>query len=381
MMTKNRMTTCILSTIVLFCMIYTASASKEQLHSDWDSMWQRKAPKPEIVEVTQLGGLGKDLENRKWQMISTHYHQIHYQPSIEKNKLSEVYFLIDNVYTFLKGRSPAKPKTPIKVFLVPNQRGRSRCSKISNAMRTGAQGDLVFILTSLLHEETHIFNFSFLDNSKQGWWSGEFFCIYYQQRALWQAQGKNLKKEIISKLPNGPRCHVGEIDELGKQAFDEAISALYFFEEQYGRGKSNSFRLACLEQAKRTDGAPLPDSTFAQVFGQDINHLQQQWLEFYGWQSTKDKVFSDVRDPRLNTKISYAVDKASVQSVVQAMANQASLRYDWAKSFSQTDPLCRNWVRNVRVNNQPLHKALTQILAPHGLTYKLEEDAIVLYMK
>jgi len=381
MSVDNRIICYIVSATVLFCIPWTSNASEKQDYNDWHTIWQWPMPVPETIEVKQLGGLGEDLENRKWQMISTQYHQIYYQPSTDTKKVSEIYSLIDNIYRFLEGRSPAKLKTPIKVFLVSNESGHSRCSKLSNAMRTGAQGDVLFILTSLLHEETHLFNFAFLNNMAQGWWTGEFTCIYYQQRALWQAQGKDVKKEIASKLPNGPLCHLSEIDERGKQAFEEAISTLYFFEEKYGRERANSFRLACLEESKRTNGAPLPDSAFAQVFGQDIARLEQQWLQFYGWGPTGKGELFDIRDPRLNMKVSYTVDKASVQNIVQAMANKAGLQYNWTKSKLQTEPLCRNWVRNVRVNNQPLRKALTQLLAPHGLTYKLEEDAIVLYKK
>jgi hypothetical protein len=236
-------------------------------------------------------------------------------------------------------------------------------------------------LTSLLHEETHLFNFAFLNEVRQGWWAGEFFCIYHQQRALWQAQGKNVKKEIASQLPNGPRCHLSEIGERGKQAFDEAISALYFFEQQYGRESLNSFRQACLEESKRTDGGPLPDSIFAQVFGQDINQLNRQWLRFYGRQSTRKSAPSKAHDRRLNIRISHVVEKASVQNVVKAMAQQAGLQYDAAKSRTNTDPVCRRWVRNLRIDRQPLHRALTEVLDQHGLTYKLERDTIVLYKK
>lgn len=381
MSVDNRIICYIVLTTVLFYIPWTSNASEKQIYNDWDTIWQRPIPVPETVEVKQLGGLGEDLENRKWQMISTKYHQIYYQPSTDTRKISEIYSLIDNIYTFLEGRSPAKLKIPIKTFLVPNESGRSRCSKSSNAMRTGDQSDTFFMLTSLLHEETHLFNFAFLKNRTQGWWAGEFTCIYYQQRVLWQAQGKDVKKEIASKLPNGPRCHLSEIDERGKQAFEEAVSALYFFEEKYGRKRANSFRLACLEESKRTNGKPLPDSTFAKVFGQDIARLEQQWLQFYGWApAAKDELF-DIRNPQLNTKVSYTVDKASVQNIVQAMANKAGLQYNWKKSQSQTAPLCRRLVRNVRVNNLPLHEALIQILDPVGLSYKLEEDAIVIYKK
>lgn len=48
-----------------------------------------------------------------------------------------------SVYRFLEGRSPKKLEPPIKVFVVPNEWRHSRCSKISKAMRTGDQGDIL----------------------------------------------------------------------------------------------------------------------------------------------------------------------------------------------------------------------------------------------
>ncbi len=270
---------------VFICTARTACTANEQHNDDWSIMWRQPTPTPVAIQVKQLGGLGKDLENRKWLMISTDCHQIYYQPSTDKKKVSEVYYLFDNVYEFLKGRSPAKLKTPIKAFLVPNEWGRSRCDRTCNAMRTGDQGDILFIITSLLHEETHLFNFAFLDDVPQGWWAGEFTCIYFQQRALWQAQEKNIKTEISSRLPNGPRCRLHEMDKRGKEVFDEALSALYFFEEKYGLKKSQRFRQVCLEESKRTKGGPLPYSVFAEVFGMDIERLEQGWLQFYEWES------------------------------------------------------------------------------------------------
>jgi len=366
---------------VFICTARTACIANEQHNDDWSIMWRQPTPTPVAIQVKQLGGLGKDLENRKWLMISTDCHQIYYQPSTDKKKVSEVYYLIDNVYEFLKGRSPAKLKTPIKAFLVPNEWGRSRCDRTCNAMRTGDQGDILFIITSLLHEETHLFNFAFLDDVPQGWWAGEFTCIYFQQRALWQAQEKNIKTEISSRLPNGPRCRLHEMDKRGKEVLDEALSALYFFEEKYGLKKSQRFRQACLEESKRTKGGPLPYSVFAEVFGMDIERLEQEWLQFYEWESPGKGRSVRVSDLRLKTKISYAVDKASVQDVVQKMANKAGLQYNWTKSALETQLLCRRWLRSVDIKDQPLDQALKEILGPLSLIYKIEGNAIVLYRK
>lgn len=376
----NRIIWYIVAGVVVFFMAWSSNASEKQDYDYWDSIWQRATPVGETVEVKRVVGLGEDIGNREWQMISRQYHQIYYQPSTDKKKVAEVYSLIDNIYRFLEGRSPTKLRTRVKTFLVPGEWGHSRCSQISNAMRTGDKGDVLFMLTSLLHEETHLFNFAYLRDKAQGWWTGEYTCIYYQQRALWQGQGKDIKNEIASRLPDGPQCHLKGIDRLGQAAFDEALSALYFLEEKYGRDKIDRFREVCLEESRRTNGGVLAESTFEEVFGQDVNRLEQQWLKFYGWGQAKDEDVVEV-DDRLQTKISNAVGKASVQNIVQAMANEAGLRYNWTKSQSQIGALSRRWVMNVRVKNETLDTALKQVLGPVGVRYKLEEDAIVLYKR
>lgn len=367
--------------VVLCCAGLGWCGTDDKSGNDWDSIWLLTVPEPMTVEVNNLGDLGEELENRRWQMVATKYHQIHYQLSIDKRKVAEIYSRIDNLYRFLTECSPAKPQTPIRVFLVPDEFGHSRCSKISNAMRTGDEGDALFMLTSLLHEETHLFNFAFLNNMQQGWWAGEFSCIYFQQRALWQGQGKQVEQQIQNLLPDGPSCRFSEISSLGKQAFDEAISVLYFLEEQYGREKFIELRKALLADSQKTNGGSLSNSVFEEVFGKGGGRLEMEWLRFYGWTSSKRTKQSKVADARLTKRISYSVDKASVQNIVQEMANKADLQYNWTKSQSNAGQLCKRWVHNVKVRNKPLDEALKEILDPVGLTYRLEGNAIVLYKK
>jgi hypothetical protein len=83
-------------------------------------------------------------------------------------------------------------------------------------------------------------------------------------------------------------------------------------------------------------------------------------------------------DARLAAKINYTSDQASVQDIVQNLAQQVGLKYDWEKSFKQTDPLCRRWVRNVAIKDKPCREALDQILKPVGLKYQVENGVIVL---
>jgi hypothetical protein len=86
-------------------------------------------------------------------------------------------------------------------------------------------------------------------------------------------------------------------------------------------------------------------------------------------------------DPRLETKVSYATEKASVQDIVRSLAEQAGLQYDFQKSFAQTDPVCRRWVEGVAIRDKSCRDALEEILGPVGLRYQVENGTIALYRK
>lgn len=352
------------------------SGSESSSSDDWDSIFSLPMPEPRLVDVGELGGLGEELENRKWLMVGTGYHQIHFQQSADRQKVAEIYSRIDNVYRFLAERSPAGLQIPIKVFLVPDEYAKSRCDRESNAMRTGDRADAQVMLTSLLHEETHLFNYAFLDKVPQGWWAGEYSCQYFQQRALWNGLGKEVKREIVTLLPDGPGCGLREISSLGKKAFNEAISVFYFLEERYGREKMIKLRKLLLEESLKTKGTSLSNSVFEQVYGKSIEILDKEWQRFYGWGSTAAK-----EDVRLKKRVSYRSEQASVQVIVQEIAKQAKLDYGWAISQSNTDDLVKRYVRNVRMVNKPLEDALKEILEPVDLRYKLEGNIIVLYKK
>jgi len=83
-------------------------------------------------------------------------------------------------------------------------------------------------------------------------------------------------------------------------------------------------------------------------------------------------------DPRLEKKVKYSSKQASVQDIVENLAQQADLRYNWRKSHDQTDPLCRQWVRDVTIEDETCQRAMDQILKPVGLRYQLESGVIVL---
>ncbi|SPE62815.1 putative Mitogen-activated protein kinase kinase [Verrucomicrobia bacterium] len=81
---------------------------------------------------------------------------------------------------------------------------------------------------------------------------------------------------------------------------------------------------------------------------------------------------------RLERKVSYRANQASVQDVVQTLAQQVGLQYDWQTSFDQTDPLCRRWVTNLVMEGESCREALAQVLKPVKLQYQLRHGTIVL---
>jgi hypothetical protein len=370
--------------LAAFSLSVAAAGFAQAGKNDWELLWQPNGavlPSPSRVHIGSLGDLGADLENRDWLMVETRHHQLLFQDSIDRGKVAELYQLLDRLYVFLEGRSPAKPMTPLQVFLVPNQRGHSRCSPEFRAMRTGDQGELAFLLTSLLHEETHLFNFAFLGARAQGWWSGEFSCIYFQERARLQHEGRDLRQELRSRLPQGPLAHLADLDARGKSAFDEALAAQIFFEDKFGRERFDKFRRQSLLSAQRTNGGRLPGAVFQEVFGKDALSLDAEWRKFFGWGPVVAEARPAAVDARLETKVTYTVQQESVQYVVQRLAGQAGLDYNFDKSRSQTDPLCRRWVNNLEFKDKTCREALDTLLAPLGLRYEIEADAVVLYRK
>jgi hypothetical protein len=279
----------VLSAIPLLALAHTAARAQAE---EWHRLWiptGAALPEPVHVRAHAPADLGPDLESSEWLMVSTRYHQIHYQPSIDVKTLTDVYQVIDNLYDFLSRRSPVNAKVPVRVFLVPGQHGQSRVSPQTAAMRTGADADAAFIVGSLMHEETHLFNFAFLDGAAQGWWTGEFSCIYHQERARLTKQGVDLKSELARQLPNGPSGTLASLEGNGgtQAAFNSAVSALYFLEETYGAARMIEFRRESLVASKATNGRGLPASVFRDVFGKDAEALDREWRAFFGW--TKDR--------------------------------------------------------------------------------------------
>ena len=80
-----------------------------------------------------------------------------------------------------------------------------------------------------------------------------------------------------------------------------------------------------------------------------------------------------------DAKVTYLATQASVQDIAKTMARQAGVGYNWQKSFDQTNPECRRFVNDARIDAVPFATALQQILGPVGLRYQVENGEVVLY--
>jgi hypothetical protein len=70
-------------------------------------------------------------------------------------------------------------------------------------------------------------------------------------------------------------------------------------------------------------------------------------------------------------------DKLSLQYAVIELSKQVGLSYNFDQSFSNTDPSCRAWI-TPDIKEKPLDEALRVILLPLHLTYRIQDNSIVL---
>jgi tetratricopeptide (TPR) repeat protein len=73
-------------------------------------------------------------------------------------------------------------------------------------------------------------------------------------------------------------------------------------------------------------------------------------------------------------------NKISVGNAVWAVANQVGMRYEWKKSYNNTNLSCKRWA-NPDFENKPWGEAMEEILTPVNLTYVMENGEIVLIKK
>jgi hypothetical protein len=84
--------------------------------------------------------------------------------------------------------------------------------------------------------------------------------------------------------------------------------------------------------------------------------------------------------PYVSVPAGERTDRISIQYAVMAVARQAGYGYDWDTSFANTNPACRRLIRP-RIKNKPFQKAMSRILKPVGLTYKIEDGKVILFRR
>jgi len=292
----------------------TSFTSESNQLLEWERLWTpHPVPNRRVRReyVTGISDLGEDIAGKEWRVVATQYHDVYYMPSMDPDKLEQLLSRLDNIYAFLAPWSPAPLTTPVRVFLIPGQWAHSRCSVKDHAMRTGDVAPAEFLLTSLLHEETHLFNFAYLGGLGQGCWAGEFSCQYFQLRAGMEREGRRVLQEIVTKrLPWGPSCKFGQIALDCTNHFPEAFSALYFLDEAYGADQLVRLREAWLKAAKERHGGTDGEDAFLSVCGKGFDKLDREWRQFYRWPAS------------LNLE-AYAEPETFTQRIVQELCGAA----------------------------------------------------------
>lgn len=338
------------------------------------------------VIAFSLGGLGKDLEQREWQMISSKYHSIYFQESSDRAKVHAVFQLIDNVYDFLSAITPVKDNTPIQVYLAPGEKGNSRRATDVNGIRTGADAEVAVIIGTILHEETHLFNNALLEYSTANWWAGEFTAFYFQMRALQHVSGGDVRDFIRKSTPQGPTISILSLDRVGQPAIATAFTVLYFLEETYGREPLDAFRRAMIKSSHHTADRSLAAAGFEKSFGDKMPEIERKWRAFYGWPEPAETPLkvegaSPQTSELLAQPVSYATRKASIQDIVRNIVKLVGLRYDFDTSAKLADPERRAYVTDFSISQVSCREALNHLLKPRGLDYRLEGDAVVLFRR
>jgi hypothetical protein len=223
------------------------------------------------------------VNGRTWLMVATAHHVLYYQPSFDRKTLSLLYRHVDNLYAFLASRMPLRCPSPMRVFLVPGDTGRPRCHWASGSVRVNADLDFPALLERILHQETHLFEFTYAGRYGHSRSLGWPECVYFEERAGMAGRGVDPREEILRVMPEGPACSLGHIELLGTAAWDESFAAMFFLEQQYGADRLAHFlgeRLRIIGIPGRAD----PVTPLLRVaFGKDLEELDREWREFYGW--------------------------------------------------------------------------------------------------
>ena len=250
----------------------TGPAERER----WKNLW-----KPKKCDLSNVQTIVED--GKKWNNVSTRYFEFHFTETSNRKKVRQLASAMDNLYMFLHERTGRDIPYPIKAYLIPEQYGRSRCDFQTMSIYTGDEGDFEFNLTSYMHEITHLFN----KGRVQNWWSGEFMCIYNQER---MRLGEEAARRFFRKAAERDTTRwdrVAEIDRsqlTGKKWNNRLFLGAaihYFVEETYGLEKLKEFWDLNSQPGSRMEIG----SIITAVFGKDIDEMEREYRLFYSLQA------------------------------------------------------------------------------------------------
>jgi len=159
-------------------------------------------------------------------------------------------------------------------------------------MATGDLGSFECNLTSFLHEETHLFNWETLrriGGRCQGWWAGEFSCIYFQERAGFYRNGVDIRRQVLRWFPQEPRHQLTQLSRIADkeghsdELFHEAFAFLYFLEERFGPQRLLEFRTRMLQVAASGSEREDPGEALLQTYERTPSELEAKCAGFFEW--------------------------------------------------------------------------------------------------
>lgn len=250
-----------------------ASSWKEPTPSaGWLALWT-----PEKRDISNVQTVTE--EGQKWNRISTKYFDLHFKDTANREEVLKLARTQDNVYRLLYERTGRDIPYPIKAYLMPERIG-AHCDFETMSIYMTETGNLDSFISWYMHEVTHLFN----KGKMQNWWSGEFMCIYDQERSIHHEAGIWEFFKNAAETDTTPWNQVDDNMDRSKlpgEKWDnrlfKAAAIYYFIEETYGVKKLAEFWDRNCEPRVDKDIGPV----FEAVFDKSMEELQEEYQRFY----------------------------------------------------------------------------------------------------
>ena len=74
-------------------------------------------------------------------------------------------------------------------------------------------------------------------------------------------------------------------------------------------------------------------------------------------------------------RVSLHAEKISIQTATMKICEQAGLTYEWRRSYDNTQPDCRRYIRVDLADMSP-EQALDEVVTKNGLAYRIEGNKV-----